>query len=162
MRLPLPTALALPLTLALALPSAPRPLYDLDPRDVNPPRAATGPGRPAPDAATVFGMSKAPEVTVFSMGMSPDGTCAGAHMLGAYNMRNGLSRRASPGSGVCVRVAGAPCCRVHIYVTADCRGEIGVANVEQPSGEGEGVCVYPGMGLAGVGEWSAVPSGCVA
>ncbi|CAK9784688.1 unnamed protein product [Cutaneotrichosporon oleaginosum] len=136
-------AVALFLSTALA-----RPLHDLDPRDVNPPLVIDEPQRPlAPEA-----------VAVFSVSMSSDRACTGAHMLfGAYNTSStGCLGTRGPGFGsMRVLLAGdlpPRACRAHIYATANCEREIGVADVGV-----EGVCVYPGVGQVASG-WKVVCS----
>lgn len=135
----------------LLLPAAlARPLYDLDPRDVNPSPAIDEPQRPlVPDA-----------ITLFTVSMASDRACTGAHMLfGAYNTSStGCLGTRGPGFGsMRVLLAGdnpSRACRARIYATASCEREIGVADVGA-----EGVCVYPGMGQVAAGwkvECSAV------
>jgi hypothetical protein len=132
--------------LALLFPLIPlalaRPLYDLDPRDVNPSPSVEEPQRPfAPEA-----------VTVFSVSMTGDRSCTGSQMLfGAYNTSStGCLGTRGPGFGsMRVLLAGdSPprACRARIYATASCEREIGVAEVGT-----EGVCVYPGMGQVAAG-----------
>ncbi|BEI80780.1 hypothetical protein CcaverHIS002_0113090 [Cutaneotrichosporon cavernicola] len=129
------------LAVLFLIPAAARPLYDLDPRDVNPTPVVDESQHPlAPDA-----------ITVFSVSMSDNRACSGSQMLfGAYNTSStGCLGTRGPGFGS-MRVLLADnqhrACRARIYATANCDKEIGVADVDE-----EGVCVYSGMGQVAAG-----------
>lgn len=122
---------------------------DLDPRDVNPPpELPLAPPRPHLAGA----------VTVFTVSMASDSRCNQANQMlfGAYNSSStGCRGTRGPAFGslelvIAVENPVRRLCTAHIYETASCEHEVGVGEAQ---GAGEGVCVYPGLGLRASG-WS--------
>lgn len=124
--------------LALLAPAlaSPVPLYDLDPRDINPPK----PRRASVETAAEF-----------SIRFAPDNVCASSQgPTTTYNLSSTGCRavRGKAFGSMQISlgdVAEGRTCRAHVYATERCETEIGVG---EATGSGAWFCLGPGLGQA--------------